>query len=303
MDKRFSDLAAAAADNYGVFTTTTARAFGVSDRLRHEWIARGYIERLGKHTFRFLGSPSSWHASLAVGLGEFGQGAAIGGRAAATLNRLDGVNPGPVEIWAPRASRNRCVDTLARTNNQPLRPGDVVSIDGLRCLSAERLILDSLLFRFTPTEIHNAIDSAIRMRLVDEKRLGRRIVDDLVINAKHCRVLIESLVDTGGESALERRFLAIIRRAGLPRPRLQRVYRSGTRTMARVDAEFEGGLVVELAGHGTHSSRLQRQRDEQRRTELTLLGKRPITFTYEDVYGRPDWIVSTLRNAGIVTAA
>src|SRR3954453_527450 len=114
------------------------------------------------------------------------------------LNRLDGFNPGPVEIWAPRASRNRCVDKLARTNNQPLRPGDVVSIDGLRCLSAEPLILDSLLFRFTPTEIHNAIDSAIRMRLVDEKRLRRRIVDDLVINANHRRVLIESLVDTGG---------------------------------------------------------------------------------------------------------
>jgi hypothetical protein len=303
MDKRFADLAAAAADSYGVFTTTTARALGVSDRLRHEWIGRGYIERLGKHTFRFLGTPSSWHAALAAGLGELGHGAAIAGRSAGTLNRLDGFNPGPVEIWAPRASRNRCANSLARTNDQPLLAGDVLTIDGLRCVSAERLILDALLFQFTTNEIHNAIDSAIRMRLVDEKRLRRRIVDDLVINAKHRRVLIESLVDTGGESALERRFLAIVRRAGLPRPRLQRVYRSGTRTMARVDAEFEGGLVVELAGHGAHSSRLQRQRDEQRRTELTLLGKRPITFTYDDVYGRPNWIVSTLQNAGIVKAA
>src|SRR3954463_16742055 len=123
MDTRFAQLAAAAANNHGVFTTTTARAFEVSDRLRHEWIARGYIERLGKHTFRFAGTPSSWHSSLAAGLGERGQGSAIAGRSAGTLNRLDGFDPGPVEIWAPRASRNRCVDTLARTNDQPLRPG------------------------------------------------------------------------------------------------------------------------------------------------------------------------------------
>ena len=70
-----------------------------------------------------------------------------------------------------------------------------------------------------------------------------------------------------------------------------------------VDAFFPGNLVVELAGHGTHSSRLQRQRDEQRRTELTLRGLRVITFTYEDVRDRPDWVVLQLRTALSMTAA
>jgi hypothetical protein len=32
----------------------------------------------------------------------------------------------------------------------------------------------------------------------------------------------------------------------------------GGRTMARVDAEFADGLVVEVAGHGTHATRLER---------------------------------------------
>ncbi len=149
-------------------------------------------------------------------------------------------------------------------------------------------------------EIHNAIDSAIRMRSVSEERLRRRIVDELPLNSPHRRTLIGALIDTGGESALERRFLALVRRAGLPRPVLQRVYRSGTRTVARVDAEFAGDLIVELAGHGTHATRLQRQCDAQRHTELTLRNKRVITFTYEDVYGRPDWMLSALRAAGAV---
>jgi very-short-patch-repair endonuclease len=108
---------------------------------------------------------------------------------------------------------------------------------------------------------------------------------------------VGALIDLGGESKLERRFLALIRQAGLPRPHLQRIYRAGARTIARVDAEFEGDVIVELDGHGTHASRAQRQRDAQRRTELTLLGKRLITFTYDDVYGRPDWALDQLRTA------
>lgn len=168
-------------------------------------------------------------------------------------------------------------------------------IDGLRCLTAERLILDSLLFRFTASEIHNAIDSAIRLRLVSERRLRQRIVDELPLNSWRRRRLVGALIDLGGESKLERRFLALVRRAGLPRPQLQRIYRSGRRTIARVDAEFADGLIVELDGHGTHASRAQRQRDAQRRTELTLLGKHVITFTYDDVYGRPQWMLEALR--------
>ncbi|MCU1398758.1 MAG: Protein of unknown function (DUF559)/Domain of unknown function [Acidimicrobiales bacterium] len=86
-------------------------------------------------------------------------------------------------------------------------------------------------------------------------------------------------------------------RSGLPRPELQVSWRAGTRTVARVDAFFPGDLVVELAGHGTHSCRAQLQRDEQRRTELTLRGFRVITFTYNDVRDRPSWVIARLRDA------
>ena len=302
MDDRFVELAALAAGNHAVFTTTMARSVGISDRLRHEWIQQRLIERLGLHTFRFSGGPSTWHMALASALGDLGVAAAVAGRSAAALQRLDGFDQGPVELWTPRASRHRSNGTLARSSAQPLVAGDVMTIDGLRCVTAERLILDSLLFRFNPEEIHNAIDSSIRMRLVSEKRLRRRLVEELTDNVRHRSVLIAAMVDTGGESALERRFLAIVRHAGLPRPALQRTYRNGTRTMARVDAEFAGGLVVEVAGHGTHATRLQRQRDAQRHTELTLRGKRVLTFTYDDMYGRPAWVIATLGSAGVLAA-
>lgn len=299
MDERFASLAAAAADWHGVFTTLMAQQSGVSNRLRNDWLAAGWIERLGTRTFRFAGSPLTWNMELASALGDLGPSAAVAGRSGAARLRLDGFSDGAVEIWVPRSCRNRNHPALIRSSERPLLAGDVLTIDGIRCVSAERLIVDSLLFNFSEQEINNAIDSAIRMRLVSERRLRTRIVDELASNSWHRRTLIDALVDTGGESALERRFLAIIRRARLPRPQLQRIYRSGSRTLARVDAEFSDGLVVEVAGHGTHATRLQRQRDAQRHTELTLRNKRVLTFTYDDVYGRPQWVLDVLRAAGV----
>lgn len=80
------------------------------------------------------------------------------------------------------------------------------------------------------------------------------------------------------------------------------ICRAGGSFAGRLDATFAGGLVVELEGHATHSSRRQRQHDEARRTALTLTGLRVIVFTYLDVRDRPTWILTQLR-AALATVA
>ena len=172
-----------------------------------------------------------------------------------------------------------------------------MTVQGFKCVTAERLIVDSPLFGFSKAETENAIDSAIRLRLVAEQRLRTRVIREHCSGTNGGRLLHDALVDAGGESRLERWFLRLVRQAGITRPTLQKVYRDGTRVVARVDAFFPGGLVVEVAGHGTHASRRQLQIDAQRRTELTLRGLRVITFTYDDVRDRPAWVISQLREA------
>ena len=179
----------------------------------------------------------------------------------------------------------------------PLSKADTISVEGFRCLTAERLILESAQFNFSQAETENAIDSSIRLRLVSEQRLRTRAIRDYRPHVNGSRMVLDALVDTGGESRLERWFLALVREAKIDRPILQKTYRDGTRTIARVDAYFPGGLVVEVSGHGTHASRRQRQVDAQRRTELTLRGLRTVTFTYEDVRDRPAWVIGCLREA------
>jgi very-short-patch-repair endonuclease len=183
------------------------------------------------------------------------------------------------------------------STTRPIPPGDVRRLDGIRCSSAERTILDGPRFGFTRIETEQAIDSALRLGLVAEGRLRERVLAEPWSGVAGSRVLLNALVDAGGHSALERAFLRLVRRNGLPRPRLQVVHRSGGQHVARVDALFPPDLVVEVAGHGTHATRRQRQIDAQRQTELTLLGRRLLTFTYEDVADRPQWVARRIAEA------
>ena len=99
-----------------------------------------------------------------------------------------------------------------------------MTVNGIRCLKAERLILDSPLFGFTVAETENAIDSSIRLKLVSEQRLRTHVISRHRRGINNGRMLLDALVDTGGESRLERWFLRLVRRAGLPRPQLQSVW-------------------------------------------------------------------------------
>ncbi len=179
----------------------------------------------------------------------------------------------------------------------PIDRRDVTVERGLPVLRPERLILDAPLFGFTRDEVENAIDSAIRLRLISERRLRERVLRQRRQSISGGRVLVDALVDTGGESRLERMFLALVRRGGLGRPDAQRVYRAGSRTVARVDFVFPNGLIVEVNGFGWHSNRVQMQRDAARHTELVLLGHRVITFMYDDVRDRPAWVLMQVRRA------
>jgi very-short-patch-repair endonuclease len=84
--------------------------------------------------------------------------------------------------------------------------------------------------------------------------------------------------------------------AGLPVPRVQVRQRKAGGGIARVDLFWDdANLVVELAGHGTHSTRRQRQSDAERAPRLGLQGWTVVEFTYEDVVERPGYVIDTIR--------
>ncbi|MEJ7800800.1 MAG: DUF559 domain-containing protein, partial [Ilumatobacter sp.] len=106
------------------------------------------------------------------------------------------------------------------------------------------------------------------------------------------------LEDAGGHTRLERRFLELMRQAGLPRPETQVVLRTpgDARFVARVDFLYpEHGFVIEVSGQLGHASPSERSRDAQRRNELQDLGLRVYEFTWDDVTKRPLAVVVKIR--------
>ena len=297
MDDRFRHIAALASAQHSVVSTAQLHANGIDASTRSKWERKGLIDRTGPRSFALAGSSPTFQRAMAVGLADLAGFGVAAGRAGARLYGLDDFASAGAEFLLPRPHRRYTTNGLVCSTSRPLTRSDIVVVHGFRCLTAERLIIESPLFGFTTAETENAIDSAIRLRLVAEQRLRTRAIREHSIGINGSRQLLDALVDTGGESRLERWFLGLVRRAGISRPVLQKTYLDGTRVIARVDAYFPEGLVVEVAGHGTHASRRQIQGDAQRRTELTLRGLRVITFTYDDVRDRPDWVIAQLRKA------
>jgi very-short-patch-repair endonuclease len=111
-----------------------------------------------------------------------------------------------------------------------------------------------------------------------------------------CRLIDFLLVDSGGHSMLERRFLQLVREAGLPRPVTQAIHRKGKRHIAQVDFLFEeAGVVVEVSGRLGHTTPTERARDAQRRNELQDIGRQVFEYTWEDVTQHAQMVKRTLR--------
>ena len=154
------------------------------------------------------------------------------------------------------------------------------------------------------TEVTNLLDSAVRLRLTSPEFLARRLAQHRHRGLAGAVLLDDILRDAGVESWLERRFVALVRSAGLPLPAVQREYRSGGRHVARVDFDFAPRpVVVEVGGRKGYLTTQERQRQERRRTELQLLGKVVYFFAHEDVVHDPGYVVATLAAVGLQRAS
>ena len=93
------------------------------------------------------------------------------------------------------------------------------------------------------------------------------------------------------DSELERRFLPIARRAGLPPPQTGRPVNG-------FKADFfwpELGLVVETDGLRYHRTPIQQTRDRVRDQAHAAAGLTPLRFTHTQVAYEPDHVEGTLR--------
>jgi very-short-patch-repair endonuclease len=286
------------ARQHGCASYAQARASGLTAaQIRHR-VASGLLERHGDHVLRVGGSPRTWKQDLMAGLLDLGDGALVSRRAAAALHGFDRFPPAAVEFTVDRRRRGRRCSWTVHTA-ESLDPIDRAAVDGLACTSAARTVID-LARTEGPIMLERAIDSAVRDGLASPTFLRRRLEALRGPGRAGVRLLDALLDDAGGHSPLERAFLSLVRRAGLPRPTCQRIFRRGGETIARVDFSFEPApILVEVSGRQGHRSDAEQAKDARRRNELQALGFVVLDFTYDDVIHRPNYVVDMLRRAGL----
>ncbi len=284
-----------AAEQEGLLTSDQLRLHDVSSWTRRRWVAEGWIFRLAPRVYALRGSPDTHRRRLRCGLLCLGERSWVSFEAAASLHGLDRSRPHAVEFTIERPRRPAVLPFAVHTTKR-LDPIDHVVADGFRVTSATRTVFDLALARAHPQRIEAAIDSAVRLQLSSPEVLARRL-DGLRGSGRWgCRLVEEMIVDSGGHTHLERRFLELVREAGLPTPRKQVVFRAGGRHLARVDFFFDAfGVIVEVSGQTGHASPAERARDAQRRNELQDLGVRVFDYTVDDVTNRSDMVRRTLR--------
>jgi hypothetical protein len=211
-----------------------------------------------------------------------GGDARLSGRAAAhLLGLLKGRPPGP-EVTTPL--KRRVAGVTVRRGR--LEPADCAVCRGVPVTAVPRTLTDLPLddlaracheagVRYGTTPAHVAAVLVRRPRCPGSAKLRRILHGDAPVTL----------------SALERRFLELLREHGLPLPATNR--RAGAH---RVDCRWpERRLTVELDSYRFHSSRHAWEQDRRREREARARGDEHRRYTSADVFEAPGPMLAELR--------
>jgi very-short-patch-repair endonuclease len=218
-----------------------------------------------------------------------GPGALLSHRSAATLLDLRPTAAGPIDVTIARGGGRRRRGIAIHTTRS-LEAVDLGSADGIPCTSVARTLVD-LAEVLSASDLSYALEQAGKQNLFD-----RNAIDELLTRLpgrRGARKLRRRLAKLDDEprllrSKLERKFLELVQRAGLPDPVV-----NGYVGRHEVDFHWpQQRLIFETDGRLTHANPSAFERDRQRDLELGLAG-----WTVE----RVSWTQVT-RQSGQVTA-
>lgn len=247
--------------------------------------------------FRHLATPPSLELEIVAGAEWLGRRGALFGTTALWWFGVEVPPPSHAEFLVPRADR-AIPNWMTIHTSRTWHANDIVRHRGVRSTTAARALVDLASTMPSARTLEEAIDSAVRLRRTSLHRLRAELAAVSAPGRRGIVLLRELLLDSGGESRLERRFLRLTRIYGLPRPDCQVVMRAGGRHIARVDFRFDG-VVVEVSGRLGHVSDRERQKDARRRNELQSMGFTVLEFTTADVMDDPEYILATLARHGV----
>jgi very-short-patch-repair endonuclease len=282
---------------HGVIARWQLLELGFSaEAIRHR-IARGRLHPVHRGVYavgrRQLTREGRWMAAVLA----CGAGAVLSHHSAGCLWGLRDRERAHVEVSVPR-NRNSRPSGITVHRRHPGALADATTRDRIPVTSPLRTLVD-LAARAARPQAEALVNQADKLDLIHPERLRRELEP---LKGEPGAPLLREVLDRATfsltDSELERLFLPIVRRVGLPKP-ATRPWLNGH----RVDFFWpELGLVVETDGLRYHRTATQQARDTVRDNAHRAAGLVPVRFTHAQVRYEPGYVeeilVAVTRRAG-----
>jgi len=226
-----------------------------------------------------------------------GEGAALSHQSAAALRGLISSAQTTIDVTIPRrAALSRQGLRVHRCTC--LTPMDRTVVRGVPCTSLAWTLLD-LATVVSHSELERACDQAEVLRLLDMAAVGELLSRRRGQPGTRRLRAVLGAGDVGEDiprSHLERRFMGLCRRSGLPKPSVNAWITVNGEAM-QVDFLWPARrAIVEVDGYRTHRTRQAFIRDRRRDRLLGCSGWQVARFTWDEVTGDADHVTRVLRN-------
>ncbi len=265
-DARVAEIAAR---QHGVVSIWQLREAGLSDDAVSERVRAGRLHRVHRGVCA-VGHPGLTFHGRAMAAVLALEEACLSHRSAAALWRVLPPQPGPIDVSLPTRNGRRRRRGIRLHRPLSLPPGEVTRRDGIPVTAPARTLAD--------------------LRATLEPSTWRRALRQAEVLGLELGPVAES---DRTRSELERRFLGLCRRGGLPTPEVNV-------PVGRRVADFlwrEQRLVVETDGYRFHRGREAFEDDRARDLELRALGFEVIRLSHRQVVGAAPRVVAVLREA------
>lgn len=281
-------IASLAADQHGVISLPQLRDIGIGKEAAYKRVGVGRLHPLYQGVYAVGHSaltPDGWKMAAVLACGP---GAVLSHRSAAALWGLREDRRSVIDVTAPNR-RGRIPKGIVAHRDGFLTPADRTELNGIPCTSVSRTLLDlagSMPMRevrkiVAEAEVLRVLDPVAMRKLIRRSR-GRRGVARL-------RLLLDELdpETRRTRSELERMFLRMCTRAGLPRPEVN-VFLSVEGHRLEVDFLWrDAGLIVETDGQRYHDTGSAFESDRRREQSLQLAGWQVSRCTWAHVVHEP----------------
>lgn len=282
-------VARLAGQQRGVVTSRQLRALGYSRNAISAEVATGRLHPVHREVYAVGHAALSRHGQCLAAVLAGGDRAVLSHRSAAWLWGLTSRWVLPVEITAPRPRAHR--SAIRVHSAKSLTPSDRQSTEGLPATSVARTLLD-----FAATDrfyLRTALDRCERQGILDLIE-----IDSLIARSAGFRGvarLREALeihrTPAFTRSGLERRFLAVVKRAGLPRPEMNLFVEGYELDAYWPDTRF----AVELDTYDFHGGHTAFELDRIRQEDLKLAGIEMTRITGVRLGREPAAVAQRLR--------